>query len=124
MFNNHLMKACLAAVFAIGLAACSSSSDSPSDDDMTDMDMTPAADLAAERTDIGMKITAANTAVNGLTDDASDAAISAAETAIATAKSAVTESSVPDTEKSAFNTAISTIEGTPPRQEDQHHGSA
>ncbi len=25
MFNNHLMKACLAAVFAIGLAACSSS---------------------------------------------------------------------------------------------------
>ena len=27
MFNNHLMKACLAAVFAIGLAACSSSSD-------------------------------------------------------------------------------------------------
>ena len=28
MFNNHLMKACLAAVFAIGLAACSSSDDS------------------------------------------------------------------------------------------------
>ena len=27
MLNNHLMKACLAAVFAIGLAACSSSSD-------------------------------------------------------------------------------------------------
>ena len=27
MFNNHLMKACLAAVLAIGLAACSSSSD-------------------------------------------------------------------------------------------------
>ena len=27
MFNNHLMKVCLAAVFAIGLAACSSSSD-------------------------------------------------------------------------------------------------
>ena len=30
MFNNHLMKACLAAVFAIGLAACSSSSDNGS----------------------------------------------------------------------------------------------
>ncbi len=30
MFNNHLMKACLAAVFAIGLAACSSSSDTSS----------------------------------------------------------------------------------------------
>ncbi|MYD98807.1 MAG: hypothetical protein F4X98_15665 [Gammaproteobacteria bacterium] len=27
MFNNHLMKVCLAAVFAIGLAACSSSND-------------------------------------------------------------------------------------------------
>lgn len=27
MFNNHLMKVCLAAVFAFGLAACSSSSD-------------------------------------------------------------------------------------------------
>ena len=31
MFNNHLMKACLAAVFAIGLAACSSSSDNGTD---------------------------------------------------------------------------------------------
>ena len=30
MFNNHLMKVCLAAVFAIGLAACSSSSDNGS----------------------------------------------------------------------------------------------
>ena len=30
MFNNDLMKACLAAVFAIGLAACSSSSDNGS----------------------------------------------------------------------------------------------
>ncbi len=30
MFNNHLMKVCLAAVFAIGLAACSSSSDQAS----------------------------------------------------------------------------------------------
>ena len=110
MFNNHLMKACLAAVFAIGLAACSSS-DSPSDDDMTDMDMS-ATDLAAERTDIGVKITAANTAVNGLTDDASDAAISAAETAITTAKTAVMDSSIPDSEKAAFNTAITAIEGT------------
>ena len=31
MFNNHLMKVCLAALFAIGLAACSSSSDNGTD---------------------------------------------------------------------------------------------
>ena len=109
-FNSHLMKACLVAVFAIGLAACSSS-DSPSDDDMTDMDMS-ATDLAAERTDISVKITAANTAVNGLTDDASDAAIDAAEMAVGAAKRAVANSSVPDEEKAAFNTAISAIEGS------------
>ena len=30
LFDKHLMKACLAAVFAIGLAACSSSSDTSS----------------------------------------------------------------------------------------------
>ena len=39
MFNNHLMKACLAAVLAIGLAACSSSDDSaeaPTDADDAD----------------------------------------------------------------------------------------
>ena len=41
MFNNHLMKACLAAVFAIGLAACSSSSD-PEPVSMPDPEPTPA----------------------------------------------------------------------------------
>ena len=40
MFNNHLMKVCLAAVFAIGLAACSSSSDTSS----TTPDPAPAPD--------------------------------------------------------------------------------
>ena len=69
-------------------------------------------DLAAERADINMKITAASTAVTGLTDDASDTAITSAEMAVAAAKKAVMDSSVPDTEKSAFNTAIATIEGT------------
>ena len=118
MFNNrliynHLMKACLAAVIAIGLAACSSS-DNGSDTSMpTPTEPTePMPDLAAERADINAKITAANTAVTGLTDDASDAAIGAAETAVGTAKAAVTASSVPDEEKSAFNTAIAAIEGS------------
>ncbi len=110
MFNNHLMKACLAAVFAIGLAACSSSDTAT--DTPPDPDPTPAVDLAAERADINTKISAANTAVTGLTDDASDAAIGAADTAVAAAKAAVMGSSVPDEEKSAFNTAIAAIEGS------------
>ena len=37
MLNNHLLKACLATVFAIGLAACSSSSDNGMDPDPTAM---------------------------------------------------------------------------------------
>ena len=41
MFNNHLMKACLAAVFAIGLAACSSSDNGT---DTSQMPTDPAAD--------------------------------------------------------------------------------
>lgn len=139
MFNNHLMKACLAAVFAIGLAACSSSSDTATAPDPdpepapdpamvctdaggewnADTEMcTSAEDLAAaraemQRTAINNAIMAANTAVTGLTDDASDSAISAAEMAVAAAKTAVDDAAdVSDTEKAAFNTAISTIEGT------------
>lgn len=71
----------------------------------------PMPDLAAERADIDEKITAARTAVTGLTDDASDTAISAAKMAVAAARMAVTDSSVPDEEKSAHNTTIATIEG-------------
>ena len=45
MFNNHLMKVCLAAVFAIGLAACSSSSDqATAPDPMPTEPTTPAPD--------------------------------------------------------------------------------
>ena len=41
VFDNHFLKACLAAVFAVALTACSSSSDSPSA--MPDPDPTPTA---------------------------------------------------------------------------------
>ena len=135
MFNNHLssnafLKACLAAVFAIGLTACSSSDNGtagttdvePTAQEMCTADggtwnadtemCTTAAQLAAmERAEIDTKIKAANTAVTGLTDDASDAAITAAEMAVAAAKKAVTDSSISDSDKGVFNTAISVIEG-------------
>ncbi len=61
MFNNHLMKACLAAVFAIGLAACSSSSDTatetPPDPGPTQEEMQLAAlqqEIAALRAQLGI----------------------------------------------------------------------
>ena len=99
----------VALVAAFVLAACSSSDNGTVS--APDPDPTTTVDLAAERTDINAKITAARTAVAGLTDDASDAAIGSAESAVAAAKTAVTASSVPDSEKAAFNTAISVIEG-------------
>ncbi len=105
------MTVCFAAVFALGLAACSSSSDDPPetmDDDMS-MD-TP--DPDAQRTSVQMAINAANTAVTGLTDDASDSAITAADDAVAAAKKAVMDASaLSDNEKAAFNTGIAAIEG-------------
>ena len=67
MFNNHLMKACLAAVFAIGLAACSSSSDNGSAG-TTDPDPGPTqeeqqlADLQQEIADLRAQL--------GIADDA------------------------------------------------------
>ena len=63
MFNNHLMKACLAAVFAIGLAACSSS-DNGTDSSQTPTDPPPTAteqelddlkdEIAALRAQLGL----------------------------------------------------------------------
>ena len=52
MFNNHLMKACLAAVFAIGLAACSSSSDTATDTSPADQGPTQEQQLAALQQEI------------------------------------------------------------------------
>ena len=96
MFNNHLMKACLAAVFAIGLAACSSSSDTatettPPDPGPTQEEQQLAdlqqeiADLRAQlgitdADDIGDTITALmgeRDRLQGQLDDAADAAADA-----------------------------------------------
>ena len=75
MFNNHLMKACLAAVFAIGLAACSSSSDTSS----TTPDPEPTAEeqLMAQVTELQNQINALRTQLglgedDSLTDSISD----------------------------------------------------
>ena len=65
----------------------------------------------AQRGDIETAIGMAETAVVGLTDDASDAAIEAADTAVAAAKKAVTGASdLPDPEKDAHNNRIAGIE--------------
>ena len=69
MFNNHLMKACLAAVFAIGLAACSSSSDQTAAPDPMPTEPAPPTqaeqdleelknEIAALRTQLGIDDTA------------------------------------------------------------------
>ena len=108
--HRNLMTVCFAAVFALGLAACSSSSDDPPATGGNGTDMPDPA--IAERAAINSAIMAARTAVAGLTDDASDPAINAAEMAVAAAKKAVMDAAnVPDTEKAAFNTTVATLEG-------------
>ena len=101
---------CCAAVLALGLAACGSSSDN-------DKSSGPGAETPdpaiAERGAINGAITTASTAVTGLTDDASDTAIGAADSAVAAAKKAIADAAnVPASEKAAFNTAITAIEGS------------
>ena len=116
----------LAAVLAV--AACGGSSNNspePTEEMVctdaggrwnSDMTCTTADGLAMEVTEmqrmaINNAITAAETVVAGLTDDASDAAIGSADTAVAGAKSAVSGAdNVPDDEKAAFNTAIAVVE--------------
>ena len=67
--------------------------------------------MGMQRMAINNAITVARTAVAGLTDDASDAAIGSAETAVTDAKSAVSgATNVPASERAAFDTAIEGIE--------------
>ena len=66
----------------------------------------------AERMAINTAITTARTAVAGLTDDASDEAISAAGMTVSAAKKAVADAAaVPAAEKAAFTGTIAVIEG-------------
>ena len=110
MFDKHLSKACLAAVFALGLTACSSS-DNGTDNAMPGGSMptpqetcdaaggrwnpdgtcTSAEDLAAEaeRTAITNAIAAAKTAVDGLTAESSDVDLEAANAAVMAAAEAI-----------------------------------
>ena len=79
MFNNHLMKACLAAVFAFGLAACSSSDDSA---------QTTPTEPTTPTTPTEPPAPADLTALFAAAQDASDAAGQAVEDAEAAAESA------------------------------------
>ena len=129
---NPLASLVTAVALTIGLAACGGSSKKPPEptaeelaQQCRDAGGRPEADgtctsaedvakemAAAQRTAINTAITAARTAVAGLTDDASDAAIGSAESAVAAAKTAVSgAANIPSTEKAAFNTAITAIEG-------------
>jgi hypothetical protein len=128
LFNNHLMKALLATVFAMGLTACSSSDQATAPDPMperdsemactdaggrwnADMTCTSAEELAAEaaaaraatqRTAITTAIHAANTATAAVDNDSTDAEVDAAETAIRNARSAIEAAvDVPAEEKAA-----------------------
>ena len=110
--HKKLMTVCAAVVLAFGLAACGSSDDDTAMDEPTTTEPMPDPAIA-ERAGINSAITAASTAVTGLTDDASDAAIGAADSAVAAAKTAIADAAnVPAAEKAAFNTAIAAIEGS------------
>ena len=138
---KHLISKTTTAVPVLALALAVGGCGSSSDDEMmppeptaqercegangrynADGSCTSAEELAAEaaaaraemqRSEIGTAIDDAETAVAGLTDDASDTAISAAQMAVADAKTAVAGAGDIDAdEKAAFNTAIGVVEGT------------
>ena len=102
---NPLTSLVVAAALAIGLTACGGGSS-------TTPDPTPMPDPAiAERMAISSAITAANTAVGMVTDDAADSVVAAADSAIAAAKMAITDAAnVPAEERTAHSTTVSTIE--------------
>ena len=109
--HRNLMTVCFAAVFALGLAACSSSDDGPpmTGDDDDGMEMPDPA--VAQRAAIKSAIGTADTAVGMVNDDASDATVSAAEAAIAAAKKAIADAAnVPAEEKAANSGTVSAIE--------------
>ena len=111
--HRNLMTVCFAAVFALGLAACSSSSDDPpmTGDDGDGMEMPDPA--IAERAAIKSAIDAANTAVGMVNDDAADATVTAADNAIAAAKKAIMDAAnVPADEKAANSSTVAVLESS------------
>ena len=101
----------LAAVVAlsVGLAACGGGSSKKAMMDDTD-GMEQPDPAATQRSDIKTKITAAQTAVAAVTDEATDAQVMTADRAVTTAATAITNASaLDDNEKAAFNTAIGAI---------------
>ena len=134
LFNKHLIRACLAAVFALGLAACSSSSDQatapdpmPAEPDPemactdaggrwnADMTCTSAEDLAAlhdaQTTTLANAVTALQAIDLG--DLSTQDKIDAAETAVAAVREALDAATeLSDAEKAAAMTELATANRT------------
>ena len=105
--QKNLITLCVAAVFALGLAACGSGGDSkPTTGGPGEPD--PA---IAQRADIKTKIMAAQTAVNAVDNESTDAEVTAAENAVAAAKTAITAAAnVPAEEKAADTRTVTALE--------------
>ena len=109
-FDLKLSKIVSVLMLTLAMAACGGGSSTTPDP--TPIDPTPMPDPAvAERDAISMSITAADTAVGMVTDDATDAQITAAEMAISKARMAIEDAAnVPADEKAAYRATVSVIE--------------
>ena len=100
-----------AAVLTLGLAACGGGGGNGNGDTGMQMPEQTPDPAIAERTAISNAIMAAQTAVGMVTDDASDATVTAADNAIAAAKKAIADAAnVPAEEKTANSGTVAAIE--------------
>ena len=109
--HRNLMTVCFAAVFALGLAACSSSDDDPpmTGDDGDGMEMPDPA--IAQRAAIMTALNTASSAVAAVDDESTDAVVMAADTAITAAKNAISAATdVPEAERTANSGTVTALE--------------
>ena len=112
MYKN-LTTICAVAALALGLAACGGGGGDGNGNGDTGMQMPePMPDPAiAEREAIGTAIMAAQTAVNAITNDSTDAQVGDADTAISAAKMAIAAATnVPATERAANTGTVTALE--------------
>ena len=107
--QKNLITLCVAAVFALGLAACGGG-DAPKTVDNGDM-MQPDPAIA-QRAAIKTAIDTASSAVAAVGDEATDAQVMAADTAVAAARKAVMDAAnVPAAEKAANTGTVDALAG-------------
>ena len=110
MYKN-LTTICAVAALALGLAACGGGGGSDSTPAASNGDTMQPDPVVAERAAISTAITAAQTAVNAVDNDSTDAEVTAAETAIATARKAISDAAnVPAEEKAANTGTVTALE--------------